>query len=220
LPFELTKRHSPSLPFLNQTDPIRNSNNGIDSDSFTDIEVGSSVHEPKQINPLATPKSIVSHNISLATTNLSAHSTQSLLRKLLDKAHILDEYYQNISNQPISYFSSSSNSLLGKSNRTSPSFLHRHQSKDNIRKTQRRKYRNLYDNISSDSSRFNLYDDEDNILRELIRFNNDIDLILSRLENEDENLQQIVNHPLLDENLIEQTITDSTDLNPQINTDQ
>ncbi|CAF1588144.1 unnamed protein product, partial [Rotaria sordida] len=31
---------------------------------------------------------------------------------------------------------------------------------------------------------------EDNILRELIRFNNDIDLILSRLEMEGENLQQ------------------------------
>src|SRR5690242_7851263 len=47
--------------------------------------------------------------------------------------------------------------------------------------------------MSADSSRFNLYADEDNVLRELIRFNNDIDLILSRLEMEGENVQQINN---------------------------
>jgi energy-converting hydrogenase A subunit M len=45
--------------------------------------------------------------------------------------------------------------------------------------------------MSTDSSRFNLYADEDNVLKELIRFNNDIDLILSRLEMEGENIQQI-----------------------------
>ncbi len=45
--------------------------------------------------------------------------------------------------------------------------------------------------MSVDSSRFNLYADEDNVLRELVRFNNDIDLILSRLEMEGENVQQI-----------------------------
>jgi hypothetical protein len=47
--------------------------------------------------------------------------------------------------------------------------------------------------MSADSSRFNLYADEDNVLRELIRFNNDIDLILSRLEMEGENVPVVNN---------------------------
>jgi hypothetical protein len=48
--------------------------------------------------------------------------------------------------------------------------------------------------MSTDSSRFNLYADEDNVLRELIRFNNDIDLILSRLEMEGENVPVVNNN--------------------------
>ena len=45
--------------------------------------------------------------------------------------------------------------------------------------------------MSADSSRFNLYADEDNVLKELIRFNNDIDLILSRLEMEGESVPAV-----------------------------
>ncbi|CAF1659117.1 unnamed protein product, partial [Didymodactylos carnosus] len=61
---------------------------------------------------------------------------------------------------------------------------------DDTRTTVRkRKHRSIYDNLSEDS-RYNLYADEDNVLRELIRFNNDIDLILSRLEMEGEQFQQ------------------------------
>jgi hypothetical protein len=151
------------------------------------------------LNPIGTPKSIGSRNYSLETNNLSTYSSQSLLRKLLDKAQILDEYYKDLSHKPShqssASLSSSLNSLFRKPDRPSRAYLHRHQSNDSMRKTRRRKYRNLQDNISSDSSRFNLYDDEDNILRELIRFNNDIDLILSRLEMEGETIQPITNDP-------------------------
>ncbi|CAF5055774.1 unnamed protein product, partial [Rotaria socialis] len=77
--------------------------------------------------------------------------------------------------------SPSTNSLLGRNGVTPRSLLHRDQSCESIRKS-RRKRRSLNDNMSADSSRFNLYADEDNVLRELISFNNDIDLILSRLE--------------------------------------
>lgn len=204
--------------------------NGIDSYSFADIEIASSVNgEQKHINPNATPKSIVSHNRSLATTNLSTCSTQSLLRKLRDKAQVLDGYYQDMSNKkanrPGSSLSSSSNSLLDQSGATPRLFLYRHRSHDSIRKSQRRKYRNFHDTISSDSSRFDLYNDEDNVLRELIRFNNDIDLILSRLEMEGENLSspQTTTYILSEENHIEQSIDDNqtddsiVDINPQIN---
>jgi len=63
--------------------------------------------------------------------------------------------------------------------------------------------------MSADSSRFNLYADEDNVLRELIRFNNDIDLILSRLEMEGENVQQINNS---NDNNIERHSSSSTQM--------
>jgi len=209
---------SQSIPFLNQTDSIRYLNNGIDSYSFTDIEVASSINERKTFNPNATPKSIASHNRSLATTNLSAYSTQSLLRKLLDKAQALDEYYKDLSHKP-SHHSSSLNSLLSKSDSPSRTFLHRYQSNESMRKSQRKKYRNLYDNISSDNSRFNLYDDEDNILRELIRFNNDIDLILSRLDTEGESIEATTNDPpTLNENPL--IIDPPPDENAPVNNDQ
>jgi hypothetical protein len=211
------QQHSSIIP-----SEVHNLHNGIDSYSFTDIEVASSINEQKHINLIATPKSIVSHNHSLATTNLSAYSPESLLRKLVDKAQVLDEYYHDIStkipHRPCSSsLSSSSNSLLDRSGGTPRLFLYRRQSNDSIRKSRRRKYRNLYDNTSSDGSRFDLYDDEDNILRELIRFNNDIDLILSRLEMEGENLppQQQINHILSEEN---HPIDDSIlNIDPQIN---
>ncbi|CAF0777498.1 unnamed protein product [Rotaria sordida] len=225
-------RNSQSIPYLNQFDTMRNLNNSIDSYSFTDIEVASSINEENNeqicINQCTTPISIVSNNFSFATTNLSTYSTQSLLRKLLDKAQVLDEYYNNIvnrnANQTLSFLSKSSNSLLGRSNATSCSVLHRFQSNDSFKKSSRRKYHHF-----NDSSRCNLYTDEDNILRELIRFNNDIDLILSRLEMEGESLQQqqqqqqqTTNHSLSNENLIQETNinpTDDTilDVNPQTN---
>jgi hypothetical protein len=207
---------------------IRGLNNGIDSYSFTDIEAASSINEDgnnkqKKRKPItindpsvsididrhndddlqsATPKSFVSRDFSSAATNLSAYSTQSLLRRLLDKAHVLNEYYNDICTKttiqsPLSpsrkrSSSTSTNSLLGRNGATPRSLLHRDQSNESIRKS-RRKHRGIYDNMSVDSSRFNLYADEDNVLRELIRFNNDIDLILSRLEMEGENVQQINN---------------------------
>ena len=40
-----------------------------------------------------------------------------------------------------------------------------------------------------------LYVDEDNVLKELVRFNNDIDLILSRLEMEGESIPQLDQPP-------------------------
>ncbi|CAF4405752.1 unnamed protein product, partial [Adineta steineri] len=142
----------------------------------------------------ATPKSFASRDFSSVTTNLSAYSTQSLLRRLLDKAQVLNEYYNDVCNKttiqsPLSIStkrssSISTNSLLGgRTGATPRSLLHRDQSNESIRKL-RRKHRSIYDNMSNDSSRFNLYADEDNVLRELIHFNNDIDLILSRLEME------------------------------------
>lgn len=120
--------------------------------SFADIEVASSITEQKSPNPAATPRSM-----------LSACSSQTLLRKLLDKAQVLDEYYKDFSHGNSSN-RWSSNSLLTKSDRM---FVPR------LSSTQ------------SNSSRFDLYPDEDNILRELVRFNNDIDLILSRLNTND-----------------------------------
>ncbi len=194
---------SQSIPFH---EPTRYLNNGLDSYSFTDIEVASSINERKPLNFNATPKNFASRKCSLATTDLSAYSSQSLLRKLLDKAQILDEYYKDLSHKPShhhhhsssSSLSSSLNSLFRKSDLPSRTYLHRHQSNDSMRKSQRRKSRNFQDNLSFDSSRFNLYDDEDNILRELIRFNNDIDLILSRLEIEGEYVQPTTNEPVID----------------------
>ena len=228
-------RNSQSIPLLNRHDNIttrinsipygiRGLNNGVDSYSFTDIEVASSVNEDrKKSKPTvtntqsisvdidrqndddlqsATPKSFVSRDFSSATTNLSAYSTQSLLRRLLDKAQVLNEYYNEICTKEIVQpplspstkrsTSSSTNSLLGRTGATPRSLLHRDQSSESVRKS-RRKHRSIYDNMSADSSRFNLYADEDNVLRELIRFNNDIDLILSRLEMEGETVQPILN---------------------------
>ena len=214
---------------MNPPDIIHKIQNDIDSYSFTDIEVASSINdENNYIHRSATPKSLISHNHSSVTTNLSAYSTQSLLRKLLDKAQVLDEYYQDMSNKmtnrPASSLASSLNSLIDQSGATPRLFLYRNRSNDNMKKLQRRKYRHFHDNVSSDNSRFDLYNDEDNILRELIRFNNDIDLILSRLEMEGENLhqQQITNHTESEEKYIQQSINNSTDdtnlnISPQIN---
>ncbi len=229
-------RNSQSIPLLNRNDNIttrinsipygiRGLNNGIDSYSFTDIEVASSINDDgndkqKRIKSIttndqsvsfeidrqtdedlqsATPKSFASRDFSSPATNLSAYSTQSLLRRLLDKAHVLNEYYNDICTKttPLSpsrkrSSSTSTTSLLGRTGATPRSLLHRDQSNESIRKS-RRKPRSHYDNMSADSSRFNLYADEDNVLRELIRFNNDIDLILTRLEMEGENVQPINN---------------------------
>jgi hypothetical protein len=264
-------RNSRSIPLLNRHDNIttrinsipygiRGLNNGIDSYSFTDIEVASSVNDDgiekqKKSKPItinnqstsididrqhddelqsATPKSFASRDFSSAATNLSAYSTQSLLRRLLDKAQVLNEYYNDICYKttiepPLSpptkrSSSTSTNSLLGRSGATPRSLLHRDPANESVRR--RRKHRSIYDNMSADSSRFNLYADEDNVLRELIRFNNDIDLILSRLEMEGENVQQVNNsndnnnerryssstQMLLDDNDQESTVSKLDDL--------
>lgn len=203
---------------------IRGLNNGIDAYSFTDIEATSSINDDENERKIRiksiiknnqsistdmvrqadddlqspTPKSIPSRDLSSVTTNLSTYSTQSLLRRLIDKAQVLNEYYNDICNKNIAQtpFSSpqrkrslspSTNSLLGRNGATPRSLLHRDQSCESIRRL-RRKRPSVYDNMSANSSRFNLYADEDNVLRELIRFNNDIDLILSRLEMEGENI--------------------------------
>ncbi|CAF5010429.1 unnamed protein product, partial [Rotaria socialis] len=196
---------------------IRGLNNGVDSYSFTDIEAASSINDDenerrKRIKSIikkhqsvstdlvrqtdddlqsGTPKSLPSRDLSSVATNLSSYSTQSLLRRLIDKAQVLNEYYNDVCTKttvetPLSptrkrSLSPSTNSLLGRNGVTPRSLLHRDQSCESIRKS-RRKRRSLNDNMSADSSRFNLYADEDNVLRELISFNNDIDLILSRLE--------------------------------------
>lgn len=156
--------------------------------------------QPDEDLQSATPKSFASRDFSSMATNLSAYSTQSLLRRLLNKAQVLNEYYNDICTKTTNNHNnnnehsspirkrSSTNSLLGRTGAASRSLLHRQQSEESNRKS-RRKHRSVYDNISTDSSRFNLYADEDNVLRELIQFNNDIDLILSRLEMEGENVQ-------------------------------
>ncbi|CAF1012171.1 unnamed protein product [Rotaria magnacalcarata] len=208
--------NSQSIPYISQYDVYHNLNNPIDSYSFTDIEVISTNNEEKYVNSSKTSKRFVSNSLSLTTTNLSKYSTQSLLRKLLNKAQVLDEYYNDIVNktktQPSHSLSSSINSLLGRSGGMSRPLINRIQSTDSFKRIPRRKFRHLYDTKSMDSSRLDLYVDEDNVLRELIRFNNDIDLILSRLEMEGENLQQpSINHSLLDENIIQQTIINPTD---------
>ncbi len=229
-------RNSHSIPLLNRHDNITTRitsipygihglNNGVDSYSFTDIEVASSINDERNKRQkrkklittndqsisididrqtdddlqTGTPKSFASRDFSSAATNLSSYSTQSLLRRLIDKAQVLNEYYNDICNKtPVQSplppstkrsSSTSTNSLLGRTGATPRSLLHRDQSNESIRKI-RRKHRSIYDNTSVDSSRFNLYADEDNVLKELIRFNNDIDLILSRLEMEGENIQQ------------------------------
>lgn len=189
---------------------------GIDTAySFTDIEVASSSNDenrdfqrriPSMNSHQAslllsnvrqhyddivdgTPKSIPSRDFSSMTSNLSAYSTQSLLKKLLDKAQLLNEYYNDVCQK------NDDNQTSGKyltrkrsSSISSGSFIHRDKSIESIRRT-RPKRSSFNENFSNESSRFNLYADEDNVLKELIRFNNDIDLILSRLENEPENGQ-------------------------------
>ena len=223
-------RNSQSIPLLHRhtdtTQGLPSTAYGIDGAySFTDIEVASSVHDgvanetpssPSHLpsasmpidrrvidddQPIGTPKSFASRDFSSAATNLSAYSTQSLLRKLLDKAQVLNDYYNDICHRtshvqtPLSpsrkrSSSISTNSLLGRTGATPRSLLHRDQSNDSSRRS-RRKRPSVYDNMSTDSSRFNLYADEDNVLKELIRFNNDIDLILSRLEMEGESVTPI-----------------------------
>ena len=203
---------------------------GIDAAySFTDIEAASSTqdelndvdkrilslrhHQTSLSNsntrqndddlPNGTPKSLPSRDFSSMATNLSAYSTQSLLRKLMDKAQVLNEYYNDVCHRPDpapdgKYLtrkrssSISTNSLLGRTGTTPRSLLHRDQSTDSMRKS-RHKRPSLNENMSTDSSRFNLYADEDNVLKELIRFNNDIDLILSRLEMEGETVPTSIN---------------------------
>lgn len=161
----------------------------FDSCSLTDIDVDQNDETiSSDMKPRST--SVLSRNFSSATTNLSAYSTQSLLRKLLDKAQLLDQYYNkiyktSINQSTLSLTSSSSNSCLGRSSSLSHSLLF--QSKKN---SSSKRYRQQFNgHLSSDSSRFDLYNDEDNVLRELIRFNNDIDLILSRLEMDDDHRQ-------------------------------
>lgn len=207
-----------------RSSPLKGLSNVMDcAYSFTDIEVASTMTEdhleiqkrlasiPSQYASIlrteedhqpidGTPKSFNSRNFSSMATNLSAYSTQSLLKKLLDKAQVLNEYYNEICHQnahptertssprPQRASSISNNSLLGRTGATPRSFLHRDRSEDSIRKT-RRKRSSISEHPSTDSSRFDLYADEDNVLKELIRFNNDIDLILSRLEMEGETLQ-------------------------------
>ena len=204
-------RNSSSIPLFNRLNPsIGKINYSIDS--LSDIETVSSNNEKVPVPRTGTSKRSILDNFSLTTTNISTHSTQSLLRKLLDKAQVLDLYYNSIVNkttyQRLTLQSLSSNSLLGQSSVTSHSYLYRSHSNESIKRLQRRKCHHLYDNISSDSSRFNLYVDEDNILRELIRFNNDMSLILSRLEMNGENLEQQTSD--IDENPNQQTIISST----------
>ncbi|CAF1630426.1 unnamed protein product [Rotaria magnacalcarata] len=239
---------------------IRGLNNGIDSYSFTDIEATSSINDNendrrKRIKSIikkhqsistdltrqtdddlqsGTPNSLPSRDLSSVATNLSSYSTQSLLRRLIDKAQVLNEYYNDVCTKTAvetsvsptrkRSLSPSTNSLLGRNGVTPRSLLHRDQSCESIRKS-RRQRRSLNDNMSADSSRFNLYADEDNVLRELISFNNDIDLILSRLEMEGENIQQTNNSNdnqercyssstqiLLDDNDQESTVSKLDDL--------
>ena len=191
-------RNSQSIPSLHHYSYRHRLNEHFDAYSFNDIEMGSSStttnekNETRRTFRRSTSKSILSQNLSSATTDLSTYSTQSLLRKLLDKAQVLDYYYNEIwkktnHHSSLSLTSSSSNSMIGRSTSLSRTI-------DSKNKSPSRHLRGYYGNISSDSSRYDLYNDEDNVLRELIRFNNDIDLILSRLEMEGETLSQPTNN--------------------------
>ena len=201
LPIEVPEsplmRTTRSISFLHPTNSPRPFSQNLDTCSFADIEVASSTNERKSLNHAVTPKSTLSHNISsMTTSNLSACSTQSLLRKLLDKAQCLDEYYKDLSHPPRNhrwtFVSTSSNS-----DRTSSSLFQPRPSS-----SQR-----------SDSSRFDLYPDEDNILRELVRFNTDINLILSRLSNDDpSNNQQAATTTT-------ETIIDPSNVDTQVHSD-
>lgn len=180
--------NSPSIPSLHHYSYRHRLNEHFDAYSFNDIEMSSSsaTTTTNQRNfQRSTSKSVVSS----ITTDLSAYSTQSLLKKLLDKAQLLDHYYNQIWTKTnhqslLSLNSSRSNSIIvGRTNSRSHSLVSRPM--ETKRKSPSRRLRAFYGNLSSDSSQTDLYHDEDNVLRELIRFNNDIDLILSRLEMED-----------------------------------
>ena len=111
----------------------------LDSFSFTDIERSSVLSRDEHRRSHSKSSSV--------TTDLSTYSSQGLLRKLREKAQVLDEQYKRIS---------------------SPA-----------RPT-------TNERLSWDGSDREM--DEDNVLRELIRFNNDIDLILARLDVDEETL--------------------------------
>lgn len=161
--------------------PIEKSRtNDLDDYSFVDdIEIVSS----KPSNQQQTP-----NNHSVAKTNLSAYSTPTLLQKLHDKTQILDEYYKDLSiNKPVAR---STQSLMT----TTRSYGRRRQSNDNnsSRKSSRQFSENI---ISSQNSRFNLYRDEDQIFKELVRFNNDMDLILTRFDSSNDDNHSIEQTP-------------------------
>nr|ACF75524.1 hypothetical protein 20 [Philodina roseola] len=165
-------RTSRSIPLLNRHRENSTNRNDLTTYSFTDIEIASTLTDEKRLESIVQTDESRPRDFSSIATNLSAFSTQSLLKKLLDKAQVLNEYYNEYSH------------------RTDEPMIERKRSSDeSIRKKLRRKRSSFNENFSTESSRFNLYADEDNVLKELIQFNNDIDLILSRLEMEGENCQ-------------------------------
>ncbi|CAF0766045.1 unnamed protein product [Didymodactylos carnosus] len=220
---------APSTSFYNSASPfysykrenslILNRNKRNESCSLVDIEVASTTNDTptdrsytpnnylininkdsnRQKSGCFTPHSFASGEFS--STDLSAYSTQSLLRRLIDKANLLNEFYADCCAKTTDHIIKTEDEKEEEIiNKTPPlttdSYLSsKHSSSvkrlidDDSRTTvPKYKHRSIYDNLSEDS-RFNLYSDEDNVLRELIRFNNDIDLILSRLEMEGEQLQ-------------------------------
>lgn len=214
-------KNSSQLDHFNDVDYFRCWTKNLDSFSFNDIEVSSSncvteASDEQFGKPRST--SFISKSNSSPTTDLSAYSTQSLLRRLIDKAQILDQYYNEIykkkNNQStLSLTSSSSNSGLGRSPSLSCS-VSSHRNRSKTRSSLSKRHRLCNENVSSDGSRYDLYNDEDNVLRELIRFNNDIDLILSRLEMDGDNLQVAANVDQQSEMLPVQQVTD--DNQPQL----
>jgi hypothetical protein len=176
----------------------------LDTYSFADIELASSIVTDKNDDEHSRSynrlQSILSRNLSSITNDLSTCSTRSLLRTLVDKAQLLDQYYNEILNKKANHRSlmslSSSSSLLllskscvkQRSNSLSRS-LSIHCNSSNMCSSMKC-HRHGHEKNSSDNSRFDLYVDEDNVLRELVRFNTDIDFILSRLKVEGECEQQ------------------------------
>ena len=180
--------NSPSIPSLHHYSYRHRLNEHFDAYSFNDIEMSSSTTTTTnrskfpELQQQNRQRSSSKSGVSSGTTDLSAYSTQSLLKKLLDKAQLLDHYYNQLWT-PSNQRSSLSLNLIGAGRGANPrsySFATRQ------RKSPSRRSRAVFGNVSSDSSRTDLYHDEDNVLKELIRFNNDIDLILSRLEMEGE----------------------------------
>nr|ACD37581.1 hypothetical protein 20 [Philodina roseola] len=184
--------NSPSIPSLHHYSYRHRLNEHFDAYSFNDIEMSSSTTTTTtnlRNLPRTTSKSCVSS--AGTTTDLSAYSTQSLLKKLLDKAQLLDFYYNRIitkTNHQSSLSLNSTNGNGGDSVRPNPrsySFVSQPlETKRKSSSSSSKRLRAFYGNNSSTSSQTELYHDEENVLRELIRFNNDIDLILSRLEME------------------------------------